>query len=188
MQTPRGGFFEQGKFVVTSHLEAIFNPDMIWSVTHMWVAALEITVFVVGGLSAWYIYKRRHEDFFLASFKWAVIAAVVITPLQIFLGDGSGRSVYLYDPAKLAAFEAHWETKPAGTGRCVSCHRLAGPGKADQPLVPGDSRRTESAHGSHIDRADQGAAGFPPAQTSLPSRFRFMRSGLWSPRERPSLR
>ncbi len=116
MQTPRGGFFDHGKFVVTSHLDAIFNPDMVWSVTHMWVAAIEITVFVVGGLSAWYLYKQRHTEFFLASFKWAVLAAIVVTPLQIFLGDGSGRAVYFHDPAKLAAFEAHWQTNPPGQG------------------------------------------------------------------------
>ncbi len=116
MQTPTGGFFENGKFVVTSHMEAIFNPDMVWSVPHMWVAALEISVFVVGGLSAWYIYKNRHADFFAASFKWAVVAAIVITPLQIWLGDGAGRGAYDYDPAKLAAFEAHWKTNSGGQG------------------------------------------------------------------------
>jgi cytochrome bd ubiquinol oxidase subunit I len=116
MQTPTGGFFDNGKFVVTSHVEAIFNPDMVWSVPHMWVAALEISVFVVGGLSAWYIYKNRHGDFFAASFRWAVIAAIIITPLQIWLGDGAGRGAYDYDPAKLAAFEAHWQTNPAGHG------------------------------------------------------------------------
>ncbi|MRR14905.1 MAG: cytochrome ubiquinol oxidase subunit I [Deltaproteobacteria bacterium] len=125
MQTPRGGFFDHGKFVVTSHLEAIFNPDMVWSVTHMWVAAIEITVFVVGGLSAWYLYKQRHTEFFLASFKWAVLAAIVVTPLQIFLGDGSGRAVYFHDPAKLAAFEAHWQTNPPGKG--AAFHVVAWP-------------------------------------------------------------
>jgi cytochrome d ubiquinol oxidase subunit I len=116
MQTPTGGFFDKGKFIVTSHLEAIFNPDMVWSISHMWVAALEISVFVVGGLSAWYLYKNRHSDFFLASFKWAVIAAIVITPLQIWLGDGAGRGAYEYDLAKLAAFEAHWRTNPQERG------------------------------------------------------------------------
>jgi cytochrome d ubiquinol oxidase subunit I len=125
MQTPRGGFFDKGKFVVTSHLQAIFNPDMVWSVTHMWMAAIEISVFVVGGISAWYLYKQRHTDFFLVSFKWAAIAAILITPLQIGLGDGSGRAVYLYDPAKLAAMEAHWHTNPAGQG--ASFHVLAWP-------------------------------------------------------------
>jgi cytochrome bd ubiquinol oxidase subunit I len=116
MQTPRGGFFDHGKFVITSHIEAIFNPDMVWNVPHMWVAALEISVFVVGGLSAWYIYNNRHKDFFLASFRWAAVAAILITPLQIFLGDGSGRAAYLYDPTKLAAMEAHWHTNPQGQG------------------------------------------------------------------------
>jgi len=82
----------------------------------MWVAALEISLFVVGGLSAWYLYHNRQTGFFLASFKWAAVAAIVITPLQIWLGDGSGRAAYLYDPAKLAAFEAHWHTNPAGEG------------------------------------------------------------------------
>lgn len=158
MQTPRGGFFEQGKFVVTSHFDAIFNPDMVWSVTHMWVAALEISVFVVGGLSAWYLYKRRHTEFFLSSFKWAVTAAIVITPLQIFLGDGSGRAVYLYDPAKLAAFEAHWETNPPGKGGLFSCRGLARPGSSEESLVHRNSVCAESAHGPHPHRADQGIA------------------------------
>jgi cytochrome d ubiquinol oxidase subunit I len=116
MQTPAGGYFDEGKFIVTSHFEAIFSSDMLWSVPHMWVAALEISIFVVGGLSAWYLYKNRHTDFFLASFKWAIVAAIIITPLQIWLGDGAGRGAYEYDPAKLAAFEAHWHTNPQSRG------------------------------------------------------------------------
>ena len=120
MQTPRGGFFDQGKFIVTSHLEAIFNPDMAWSVPHMWVAAIEISIFVVGGVSAWYLSRNRHTAFFLESFKWATVAAILITPLQIGLGDGSGRSAYLYDPTKLAAMEAHWQTNPPGQGASFS--------------------------------------------------------------------
>jgi cytochrome d ubiquinol oxidase subunit I len=116
MQTPAGGQFDKGKFIVTNHLEAIFSSDMVWSVPHMWIASLEISVFLVGGLSAWYLYKSRHTDFFLASFKWAVVAAIIITPLQIWLGDGAGRGVYEHDPAKLAAFEAHWQTNPQGRG------------------------------------------------------------------------
>jgi cytochrome bd ubiquinol oxidase subunit I len=116
MQTPRGGFFDKGKFVVTSNLQAIFNPDMSWSVSHMWVASLEISVFVVGGLSAWYLYNNRHTHFFLASFKWAAVAAILITPLQIWLGDGSGRAAYVYDPTKFAAMEAHWYTNPPEEG------------------------------------------------------------------------
>jgi cytochrome bd ubiquinol oxidase subunit I len=131
MQTPSGGHFDKGKFVVTNHLQAIFNPDMVWSVSHMWVAALEISVFVVGGLSAWYLFKKRHTGFFLASFKWAVIAAILITPLQIWLGDGSGRAAYEYDPTKLAAMEAHWHTNSPGQGAPFSVLAWPDPEKQD---------------------------------------------------------
>ena len=82
----------------------------------MWVACLETTLFVVGGVSAWYILKNRHVDFFLKSFKMALLAALMVTPLQIWLGDASGRSVAEYQPTKLAAIEAHWETNPPGQG------------------------------------------------------------------------
>ena len=131
MQTPRGGFFDGGKFVIVSHWEAIFNPDMVWSVTHMWVAALEISLFVVGGVSAWYLYKKRHTAFFLCSFKWAAVAALVITPLQIGLGDGSGRAAYVHDPTKLAAFEAHWQTNPPGQGASFSVLAWPDPERED---------------------------------------------------------
>jgi len=116
MHTPTGGVFEKGKFVIQSHLEAIFNPDMPWGVSHMWMACLETTVFVVGGISAWYILKERHVEFFLRSFKVAVLAALVVTPLQAYLGHGSGWAVFKHQPTKLAAIEAHWNTNPPGTG------------------------------------------------------------------------
>ncbi|MEE4376026.1 MAG: cytochrome ubiquinol oxidase subunit I [Candidatus Competibacteraceae bacterium] len=116
MQTPAGGHMEDGRFVVDSFAEAVFNPDMPWGVSHMWVAALETSAFVIGGISAWYILKDRHAEFFLKSFRIIVTAALIITPLQIFLGDGSGRAVFEYQPAKGAAIEGHWDTNPPGQG------------------------------------------------------------------------
>ena len=116
MHTPTGGRFSEGRFLLESNWEAIFNPDMYWSVSHMWVACLEISLFVVGGVSAWYLRSRRHTDFFLRSFKLAALAAVAVTPVQIWLGDGSGRAVFEHQPAKLAALEAHWATNPPGEG------------------------------------------------------------------------
>ncbi|HEY5998315.1 MAG TPA: cytochrome ubiquinol oxidase subunit I [bacterium] len=116
MHTPTGGHFEDGRFVLTSHVDAIFNPDMHWGVAHMWVASLETTAFVVGGLSAWYLRRGRHPEFFLRSLKLAFAAALVIAPLQVLLGDGSGRTVFEHQPAKLAGIEAHWVTNAPGTG------------------------------------------------------------------------
>ena len=39
-----------------------------------------------------------------------------MTPLQIWLGDASGKTVFAYQPAKGAAIEGHWRTNPSGEG------------------------------------------------------------------------
>jgi cytochrome d ubiquinol oxidase subunit I len=130
MQTPAGGHFVNGHFLVTNYVAAMLNPDMPWSVSHMWVAALETSLFVIGGLSAWYILKNRHTAFFLKSLKLVLVLACIVTPLQIYLGDGSGGAVFEYQPAKGAAIEGHWKTNPKGEP--ASWSLIAWPDKAAQ--------------------------------------------------------
>lgn len=116
MQTPAGGIMRDGKFEITSYAKAIFNPNMPWAVSHMWVACIETTLFVLGGISAWYILRGVNSAFFLKSFRIAVITALVITPVQILLGDRSGLNIFEHQPAKGAAIEGHWQTNPPGQG------------------------------------------------------------------------
>jgi cytochrome d ubiquinol oxidase subunit I len=116
MQTPTGGHMAQGVFVVDNYWDAIFNPTAGWSASHMWLACVETTLFVMGGISAGYLYRRSHTEFFLKSFKLALLIAVIVAPLQIWLGDGSGRSLFVHQAAKAAAIEAHWKTNPEGQG------------------------------------------------------------------------
>lgn len=116
MQTPAGVHLEGGRFVVDSYFAAIFNPAMFTSTAHMWLACLETSVFVVGGISAWYLLRQRQVDFFLTSFRIAVLAAAIITPLQILLGHASGVVMAAHQPAKLAASEAHWRSNAPGEG------------------------------------------------------------------------
>ncbi|MHB8808623.1 MAG: cytochrome ubiquinol oxidase subunit I [Desulfobulbaceae bacterium] len=127
MQTPVGGVFTNQRFVLTDTFAAIFNPDAYWGITHMWLACLEISLFVIGAVSAWYLLRARHTEFFLTSFKMMVVAAIVITPLQVWLGDGAGKSVFHSQPAKLAAIEGHWQTNPPGEG--AAWNMLAWPDK-----------------------------------------------------------
>ncbi|MBP5975973.1 cytochrome ubiquinol oxidase subunit I [Brasilonema sp. CT11] len=114
MQTPAGGELVNGKFIVHDYFQAIANPFMKNSVLHMFFATLETSLFVIGGISAWYILNRRHEAFFSKSLKIALAAAIAVAPLQIYIGHLSGEQVYHYQPSKLAAMEAQWETTPAG--------------------------------------------------------------------------
>jgi len=114
LQTPAGGVFVDGKFVVQDYFKAIANPFMVNSFLHMFFATLETSLFVIGGISAWYVIKQYHAEFFARSLKVVLAVAIAVAPLQIFVGHLSAEQVYHYQPAKLAAMEAQWDTIPAG--------------------------------------------------------------------------
>ncbi len=115
MQSPAGGVMRDGRFIVTSYTRAIFNPYALWSVGHMWFACLETSLLVIGAISAYYIRRGEASSFFLKSLKLVIIAGLVVAPMQIFLGDGSGRVIFQYQPTKGAAIEGHWKTNPPGS-------------------------------------------------------------------------
>ncbi|WP_024297314.1 cytochrome ubiquinol oxidase subunit I [Methylomicrobium lacus] len=130
MQAPTGGHIEAGRYVVDSYAEALLNPYHYWGYAHMWLACIETSLLVVGGVSAWYILKQRHQNLFRKSLKLALAGLLAAAPLQILVGDVAG--LYLFDlqPAKTAAIEAHWDTNPPGQG--AEWHVLAWPNKQKQ--------------------------------------------------------
>ena len=120
MQVPVGIRVEGGKMIVTNYMTAIFNPDSIVSFLHMEIACIETTLFFVAGLCALALLRRTATDdykrFFLNAFKFALAIAIIITPLQMGLGDLSGRTIAEYQPEKVAALELHWDTNAPGAG------------------------------------------------------------------------
>lgn len=114
LQSPAGGSFVDGKFVVSDYFQGIFNPFALKSVVHMFFATLETSLFVIGGISAWYILRDRQAAFFAKSFKIALATTILVAPFQVYMGHLSAEQVYHYQPTKLAAMEAKWDTSPAG--------------------------------------------------------------------------
>jgi cytochrome d ubiquinol oxidase subunit I len=110
LQTPAGYELVNGRFMVTDFTAAIFNPSTATRVGHMAMASLETSAFVVAGISAYYLLKQKTVDFARRALGIALIMAAFFAPLQIYMGDRSGIDVFHYQPAKLAAMEAHWET------------------------------------------------------------------------------
>ncbi|MBE9175863.1 cytochrome ubiquinol oxidase subunit I [Synechocystis salina LEGE 06155] len=115
LQTPAGGIFVDGKFVVQDYFAAIANPFMVNSFLHMFFATLETSMFVIGGISAWCILTGRQPQFFARSLQVILVVVMAVAPLQIFIGHLSAEQVSVHQPAKLAAMEALWETVPAET-------------------------------------------------------------------------
>lgn len=114
LQSPAGGEMVAGKFIVSDYFQAILNPFMVRSVAHMFLATLETSLFVIGGISAWYMLRDRHTAFFSLSLKIVLAIAIAVTPLQIYVGHLSAEQVAERQPTKLAAIEAKWDTTPAG--------------------------------------------------------------------------
>jgi len=114
MQTPAGYRWADGKFMVMDFWTAIFNPSFLVRLGHMVLASFETSAFAVAGISAYFLLRKKHADFYRHSLKIALIMAFLFAPVQVYLGDLSGLSVFTHQPAKLAAIEAHWETNAEG--------------------------------------------------------------------------
>jgi Cytochrome bd-type quinol oxidase, subunit 1 len=93
MQTPDGVVFKNGLFQVTNWWSAIYNDNFHWGFPHMWIACVELALFVFAGVSAWFILKNRNAELFVKLLKPTLLALLIVTPLQIYLGDTLGRDV-----------------------------------------------------------------------------------------------
>jgi cytochrome d ubiquinol oxidase subunit I len=111
MQTPAGHVMEGGVLIAGDWLQVIFNPSFPYVFTHMLLASGLTAAFVVSGLSAWRLLRAPADASALCALRTGVIVAVVLAPLQMFVGDQHGLNALEYQPAKVAAIEALWKTE-----------------------------------------------------------------------------
>lgn len=120
MQTPTG--FEvrdDGIFYPLNWLEIIFNPSFPYRLSHMVIAAYLTTAFVVGGIGAWYLWRRVHEKHARVMLGMAMLMAVFVAPVQMFIGDLHGLNTLEHQPAKVAAMEGVWENEKGAALRLI---------------------------------------------------------------------
>jgi cytochrome d ubiquinol oxidase subunit I len=125
----------------------IFNPSTGNRLTHTLFGAVLMGAFFVMSISAYYLLRRRHEDFARRSFNGALLIGAVFSLAQLVSGDFNARMVARQQPAKLAAFEGHFHTGPADLSLVgvpdeeagKTRYRLAVPGMLSL-LVHGDPR------------------------------------------------
>jgi cytochrome bd ubiquinol oxidase subunit I len=110
MQTPAGHELIDGRFLPKDWLLVIFNPSFPYRLLHTVVAFYVTTGFVVVGVGAYYLRRGRFIEEGRRMVSMTLWLLTVLVPLQILLGDRHGLNTLEYQPAKLAAIEAHWET------------------------------------------------------------------------------
>jgi len=115
-QTPAGFMIEETphgpRAVITDFWAMVFNPSSMDRLSHVLCGAWQAGAFLVISVSAFYLLRGKHETFAKASMKVGLGVALVASLLQIVTGHASAVGVAQNQPAKLAAFEGRYATRP----------------------------------------------------------------------------
>lgn len=119
MQTPAGFHVVQAalrpRAEITDFWAMVFNPSSVIRLAHTILGAWQTGAFFVLSVSAYYLLRRRHQEFARASMNIGLSVAIVASLGSLVTGHSSGLVVSQYQPAKLAAMEAHFPASaPAG--------------------------------------------------------------------------
>jgi cytochrome bd ubiquinol oxidase subunit I len=116
-QTPAGfkivGEGLNARAEITDFWAMVFNPSSVDRLTHTIGGAWIAGAFLVISVGAYYLLKNRYREFSVQSIKIGLIVALIASLLQLLTGHSSAQGIARNQPAKLAAFEGHYETKPA---------------------------------------------------------------------------
>lgn len=117
MQTPAGyAIGADGRFMAENWWAIIFNPSFPYRLAHMTLAALLGTATLVAGAGAWQLLKAPDNPRARLQLSMALWTIVVLTPLQIVVGDLHGQHSLKVQPQKVAAIEGSWTRPPEGAG------------------------------------------------------------------------
>jgi len=112
-QTPAGyhivGEGINARAEITDFWAMVFSPSSVDRISHVWIGALLSGAFVVLSVHAYYLLKGRYVHISQKAFKIALLAATFFSLAQLFVGHRSADGVAENQPAKLAAFEGHYE-------------------------------------------------------------------------------
>jgi cytochrome bd ubiquinol oxidase subunit I len=111
MQTPAGAEIVNGEFMPLDWFAIVFNPSFPYRLAHKLLASGLTASFLVAGLCAWQLIKGSATGGTHKALRTAVFAAVLLAPVQIFVGDLHGLNTLKHQPAKIAALEGIWETE-----------------------------------------------------------------------------
>ncbi len=111
MQHPVGYALNSSGQPVLNNIGALFtNPTFLWGYVHVIMAALITGSLVMLAVSAWFLAKGREVEAFRHTASLALVVLIPMIVLQLFVGSELGVIETKYQPAKIAAAEAQWNT------------------------------------------------------------------------------
>ena len=158
MQHPVGYALNSHGQPELNNIGALFtNPTFLWGYVHVILASLITGSLMMLAVSAWQIRKRREVEAFVHTARIAVIVLLPSILLTMFVGSELGVIETKYQPAKIAAAEAQWET-------CTAVLVLGVPDRRRQKRQDAlaDHRNPASAVGARDQLAQRRSQGPEP--------------------------
>jgi cytochrome bd ubiquinol oxidase subunit I len=110
MQRPVGSDVVGGRAELTNVWELLTNRFAIWAYVHVLLVGLTTAAVVVFGVACWHLLRGRNQELFRRAAKLALIVGVPISLVNLGLGSHLGVVITDYQPMKIAATEAQWDT------------------------------------------------------------------------------
>ncbi len=129
MQRPVGSDVVDGRAELTSIWDLLSNRLALWAFGHVVMVGLTTAAAVVFGVACWHLLHGRNESLFRKAATLALIVGVPISAVNLWWGSHLGMVITDYQPMKIAASEALWETEQPAS---FSVFQIGGFTKEDQ--------------------------------------------------------
>jgi cytochrome bd ubiquinol oxidase subunit I len=129
MQHPVGSTVSNGEATLTNVWDLLSNRFALYAFTHTMLVALTTASLVVLGIACWHLARGRNVALFRRAAALALIVAVPITVLNMVVGSRFGLATTDYQPMKIAAAEALWDTEQPAS---FSLFQIGGFSQSDQ--------------------------------------------------------
>jgi cytochrome bd ubiquinol oxidase subunit I len=110
MQRPVGSVVNEGRAELTDVWALMSNRLAIVAFTHVILVGVTTAAVVVFGVACWHLVRGRNRELFLPAAKLALVVGVPISALNLAVGSHLGVVITDYQPMKIAATEAQWDT------------------------------------------------------------------------------
>jgi cytochrome d ubiquinol oxidase subunit I len=110
MQHPVGYKLVHGKAELNNIWALVVNPTFLWGYAHVILASLVTGSLVMLAVSAWYLRKREHVEPFHRTAALALAVLIPAIAVQLSVGNKLGQIETRYQPMKIAAAEAQWNS------------------------------------------------------------------------------
>ena len=116
MQTPAGyeiirtATGEIDKVIIVDWFKAVFNPSTLARMLHTTVATWITASLFTAATAAYYLLNNKNIEFSKVMLRISFIVFALSSIAQFFTGHIQAMVAYHYQPAKVAAFEAMWDT------------------------------------------------------------------------------